>query len=57
MAEGLSDPFVYLAEPPKECREKARHLNEIYSFDTDFDKIDGITRVEPAGEPTDILRS
>jgi predicted nucleic acid-binding protein len=31
---------------------QAHHLNEIYSFDTDFDKIDGITRVEPAGGPT-----
>ena len=25
----------------------AHHLNEIYSFDTDFDKIDDIIRVEP----------
>ena len=26
---------------------QAHHLNEIYSYDTDFDKIAGIVRVEP----------
>jgi|SRR5579859_5506494 len=30
---------------------KAHDLSEIYSFDTDFDKIDGITRIEPESQP------
>lgn len=29
---------------------RAAGLSEIYSWDTDFDKIDGLTRVEPAAE-------
>ncbi|MEW6572382.1 MAG: PIN domain-containing protein [Bacillota bacterium] len=27
----------------------ARNLREIYSYDTDFDKLEGITRLEPGG--------
>lgn len=27
---------------------ESRGLNEIYSYDTDFDRIEGVTRVEPA---------
>ena len=27
---------------------EARGLNEVYSYDTDFDRIEGIARLEPA---------
>ena len=28
---------------------RARGINEVYSYDTDFDRVDGISRVEPEG--------
>lgn len=31
-AEGRTDAYVYIKEPPLDCRKKARHLNESYSF-------------------------
>lgn len=31
---------------------KKRALTEVYSWDTDFDRFDGITRIEPPVEPT-----
>jgi len=29
---------------------RSRHVSEIYSWDTDFDKIEGLSRVEPAND-------
>jgi uncharacterized protein len=26
---------------------QSRHIREVYSWDTDFDRIEGITRIEP----------
>jgi predicted nucleic acid-binding protein len=28
---------------------QSRHITEVYSWDTDFDRIEGITRIEPEG--------
>jgi predicted nucleic acid-binding protein len=28
---------------------QSRGITEVYSWDTDFDRIEGLTRIEPAG--------
>ncbi len=40
-------PFLSFADAYNVIAMQEQGIPEIYSFDTDFDKVDGITRVEP----------